>query len=289
VRGKGLLTAGLIVAALAASAGSAQGAATIGSNLAGSTDDNMPGCNNPCTAINLALPAASQAANGVVSPVNGTVTSWRAKANTLGANDNLRLQVLRPVSGTTFTGIATSTAQSWPPQVSPPLPTSLPIQIGDSIGVLNPTARLIYSNTSGGQVAAWFLAPAGPLADGSTRQADVVGNNKEVLVQATIEPTNTIAFGALTRNKKKGTAIVTLTLPNPGQLSYSGTGVNVTGPASVAAPGDIQLTVRATGKKRKKLNKKGKVSVSFGTTFTPNFGAASITPDALTLRKKLKK
>jgi hypothetical protein len=82
---------------------------------------------------------------------------------------------------------------------------------------------------------------------------------------------------------------VTLTLPNPGQLSYSGTGVNVTGPASVAAPGDVQLTGRATGKKAKKLKKNGKVSVSFGTTYTPNFGAASITPDALTLRKKLKK
>jgi hypothetical protein len=65
--------------------------------------------------------------------------------------------------------------------------------------------------------------------------------------------------------------------------------VNVTGPASVAAPGDIQVTVRATGKKAKKLKKKGKVSVSFETTFTPNFGAAGITPTNLTLRKKLKK
>ena len=275
--------------ALAAFAGPAQGAVTIGSNLAGATNDNMPGCNNPCTAINLALPITSQAANGVVSPVNGTVTSWRAKANTNDLNDNIGLQVLRPVSGTTFTGVATSTAQNWPPQISPAFTTSLPIKTGDAIGLRNPSARLIYSNTIGGQVAAWFLAPNGPLADGSTRQADVVDNNKEVLVQATIEPTNTVTFGALTRNKKKGTASVTIMVPNSGQLSYAGTGVNVTGPASVAGPGDVQLTVRVTGKKAKQLKKKGKVSVSFGTTFTPSFGTAGITPDSLKLRKNRKK
>ena len=112
----------------------------------------------------------------------------------------------------------------------------------------------------------------------------MVDNNKEVLVQATIEPTNTVTFGALTRNKK-GTVRVTITVPNAGQLSYSGTGVRVTGPASVAGPGDVQLTVRATGEKAKKLKKKGKVSVSFGTTFTPNFGTAGITPDSLKLRR----
>jgi hypothetical protein len=78
-------------------------------------------------------------------------------------------------------------------------------------------------------------------------------------------------------------------VPNPGQLSYTGTGVSVAGPATVAAPGDVQLTVRATGKKAKKLKKKGKAGVSFGVTFTPSFGAAGITPDNLTLRRKLKR
>jgi hypothetical protein len=291
VRRKGLLSAGLIVAALAASAGSAQGAVTIGSNLAGIPQENMPGCGSagsPCTATNLSLPAASQAAGGLTSPVNGTVTSWRASAN---MGNNISLQVLRPVSGTTYTGVATSAAASWPgPGISPSFATSLPISQGDAIGLRSPNANLIFARPiPGAAVGVWYLAPTGPLADGATRAADATGNSTEALVQATIEPTNTIAFGALTRNKKKGTATQTITLPNPGQLSYSGTGVSVTGPASAAAPGDVQVTVGATGKKRKKLNKKGKVSVSFGTTYTPNFGAASITPDALTLRKKLKK
>ena len=186
---------------------------------------------------------------------------WRARANTNNANDNISLQVVRPVSGTTYTGIATSPPQNWMPDLSPSFAVSLPIQIGDTIGLRDPMALLIYANTLAGQVAKWHLAPVGPLGDGQTRTADSVGNQKEVLVQATVEPTNTVSFGAVARNKKKGTATVTVTVPNPGQLIYSGTGVTVTGPASVATPGDVQLTVPATGKKAKKLKTKGKVSV----------------------------
>jgi hypothetical protein len=293
VRRKGFLLAGLVATALTALAGSAQGAVTIGSNLAGMPAANDPGCavaGVTCTATNLSLPSTSLAAGGLTSPVNGTVTSWRANANTVGTNDNISLQVLRPVSGTTYTGIATSTPQSWPgPAISPAFSISLPIRIGDAIGLRNPNARLIYANTIGAQVAAWYVLPGGPLGDGQTRAADMTGNNTEALVQATVEPANSVTTGATANNKKKGTATVSISVPNPGQLSYSGTGVSVTGPASVAAPGDVQLTVRATGKKAKKLKKKGKTGVSFGVTFTPKFGAAGITPEDLTLRKKLKR
>jgi hypothetical protein len=293
VRGKGLLAAGLIFTALAASAGSAQGAVTIGSNFTSAPPTaNAPGCEADgvtCTATNLSLPPSNVAPGGLFSPVNGTVTSWSIA--TIDVHE-ISLQVLRPAGGTTYTGVATSAPVSYMLPLDQPFPqnaTNLPIKIGDGIGLRDPHANFIYANTIGGQVAAWYLAPNGPLGDGQTRTADVVGNNEEVLVQATIEPTNTVTAGTIARNKKKGTATVTISVPNAGQLSYTGTGVNVTGPASVAAPGDIEVTVRATGKKRKKLNKKGKVSISFGTTFTPNFGAAGITPTNLTLRKKLKK
>jgi hypothetical protein len=281
VRGKGLLTTGLIAAALAAPAGSAQGAVTIGSNLNEMNTENNPGCGVDCTVTNLNLPAGSLTAGGLVAPVNGVITSWRARAND---TSGLSLRVLRQTTGTTFTGLAESTGAPSFTGVSDPIPTSLPISIGDTVGLDNVMDRLIYAETPGASAAYWNP----PLAN-NTALPGTAAAMREVLVQATIEPTNTVTFGALTRNKKKGTATVTLTLPNPGQLSYSGTGVNVTGPASVAAPGDVQLTVRATGKKAKKLKRKGKVSVSFGTTLTPSFGGASITPDALTLRKKLKK
>ena len=284
MRGKGLLTAGLVVTALAASVASAPAAVTIGSNLATPDTTNAPGCNTSCTAVNLALPASSTAPGGLNSPVNGTVTSWSVRANT---GPNLRLRVLRPAAGTTFSGVATSGPAGFTgPGISNPIATALPISLGDAIGLDSPNGNLIFGLTPAGTTAFWNMPV---LADGATRQADGTGSGRELLVQATIEPTNTVTFGAITRNKKKGTATVTVTVPNPGQLIYAGTGVSVTGPASVTAPGDIQVTVRATGKKAKKLKRKGKTSVSFGTTFTPNFGAAGIAPESIILRKKLKK
>jgi hypothetical protein len=286
MRGKGFLAVGLVAAGLAAFAGSAQGAVVIGSDLTATANDNF-GCNSfDCTATNVILPSA--ASGGLISPVNGTVTSWSFKSGSAGGNP-IRLRVLRQTSGGTvfpvFTGAGTSAPVPAAIGVVGPNATSLPIKAGDSVG-LDFFASLVEANTPGARQAFWIMPP---LADGSTRQSNSTFENGEVMVQATVEPTNTITLGAITRNKKKGTATVTITVPNAGQLSYAGTGVTVTGPASVAAPGDVQLTVKATGKKAKKLKRKGKASVSFGTTFTPNFGAASITPDSLMLRKKRKK
>jgi hypothetical protein len=286
MRGKGLLAAGLIAAALASPA-PAQAAVTIGSNLTANPMDNF-GCNAvDCTITNLIMVPASQASGGLTSPVNGTVTSWSFKSGSASGNP-IRLRVMQLSGGTVFpsaTGMGTSAPAADAIGVVGPNPASLPIKAGDSVG-LDSRDALVEANTPGARQATWSMPP---LADGSTRMSTSTFSNVEVLVQATVEPTNTIAFGAVTRNKKKGIATVTLTVPNPGQLIYAGTGVSVTGPASVAAPGDVQLTVRATGKKAKKLRKKGKVSVSFGTTFTPNFGTAGITPENLTLRKKRKK
>lgn len=282
MRRKGLLAPGLVAMALAA-AGPAQGAVTIGNNLTTTEATNMPGCNIACTATNRTLPPTSTAPGGVTSPVNGTVTSWRLRAN---AAPSVRLRVLRPGGGTTFTGVATSGPAGFAgPGISGPIATSLPIQVGDGIGLDSPNGNLIFGSNLLGDTLFWN---APPLADGSQRAADGSGPMVEVLVQATIEPTNTVTFGAITRNKKQGTATVAMTVPNAGQLSYSGTGVNVTGPVTVAAPGEVQLAISAIGKKRKKLKRNGKAGVSFTVTFTPTLGGTGNSNESLTLRKKLK-
>jgi hypothetical protein len=285
MRRKGFLAVGLVAAALAA-AGPAQGAVTIGNNLTNDASTNMPGCNIACTATNLTLPDSSLAPGGLTSPVNGTVTSWRLRAN---AAPNVRLRILRRGAGDTFTGVGTSGPAGFagPEGISAPIATSLPIQTGDSIGLESPNGNLIYGENILGGAAFWNMPV---LADGSAPRApNGTGPMVEVMVQATIEPTNTVTFGAITRNKRKGTATVTMSVPNAGQLSYAGTGVSVTGPVTVAAAGDVQLAVSALGKKRKKLKRKGKAGVSFTVTFTPTFGSTGNTNESLTLRKKLKK
>jgi hypothetical protein len=288
--------------ALCLLAGPAYAASTIGSSLTGDPVANDPGCNAgvPCTAANILIPSSSVASGGSLSsPVNGTVTSWRASANT---GNNLSLQVLRPPAsscvpvsgpcgfpfsgGATLTGIATSAPENWPgPGVSPSFATSLPIQEGDVIGLLNRNQNLIFAGNGGGVIGVWYQG--GPLADGSTRAPDTGGNSREVLVQATIEPTNTVTFGAVTLNKKKGTAKLRITVPNRGALGYSsGEGVRVVGTVGLVDPGDFPLIVKATGKKLEKLTANGKVRVAFSVRFLPSQGTEGTTVDTLMLRRK---
>lgn len=280
-RGSGLLA--LAAIAISAFAASAQAAVTIGTDLGWPADETSPGCLVACTVVNTAVPAADMAPDGLASPVNGTVTGWRFKTVTAGGSVYLR--VLRPAGGMSFTGVGTS-AMATPISSSlpqGPFATSLPIRIGDHVGLDASAGQTVIADTPATQL--YWNAP--PLADGQTRAG--TSGNREPMVQAIVDPTNAVTFGAITRNKKKGTATVPMSVPNAGTLSYGGFCVQVLGPASAAAPGDFQLTVKACGKQRKSLRKKGKVGVAFNVGFTPVGGRFGATNEVLTLRKKLKK
>jgi dipeptidyl aminopeptidase/acylaminoacyl peptidase len=129
------------------------------------------------------------------------------------------------------------------------------------------------------------------------------GNDSSPDWQA-LQPPNAFSFGALKRNKKKGTAKLTVNAPFAGTLTLSGNGVvsqrktgsGATASVAVAAAGPVSLLVKSKGKRRKKLRKKGKVKLSLSVTFTPTFpvsgtttnGAPSTQTKKVTLRKKLK-
>jgi hypothetical protein len=102
----------------------------------------------------------------------------------------------------------------------------------------------------------------GLLADGATAAPDNTYPNFELLFNADVVPSNSIEVGATQRNKKKGTATLNLTVPNPGTLTAAGNGARVSSAISKAvAAGPVQLLINAKGKKRKALNAKGKVRV----------------------------
>jgi hypothetical protein len=93
-------------------------------------------------------------------------------------------------------------------------------------------------------------------------------------------------------NKKKGTATVTFTLPDPGTLTVLGGGAaSVTAQLSRAhsSTSQVTVTIRAAGKAKKKLKSKGKARVQPTITFLPTSGSASVQLLPLTLRKKHKK
>src|SRR5262249_20224753 len=93
------------------------------------------------------------------------------------------------------------------------------------------------------------------------------------------------SLSAVQRHKKKGTASLTATLPNPGTLAVGGKLVKAQ-TLAISAEGDQPLTLVPTKKTRKRLKDKGKTSGPRDLTYTPSFGSASTQSLRVTLKLK---
>jgi hypothetical protein len=102
---------------------------------------------------------------------------------------------------------------------------------------------------------------------------------------------NGLKFGKVIKNKKKGTALLPVTVPGSGTLSIGGKGVVKKRPALARAlrllkdapeAGTYKLKVKAKGNKLNKLDDTGKVKVKAVVTFEPTSG------DAVSASKKIK-
>jgi hypothetical protein len=96
-----------------------------------------------------------------------------------------------------------------------------------------------------------------------------------------VEPSNQFSFGKLKRDKRKGTAKLTVEVPGPGKLTLAGKNLKAGGAEATAAR-EVELPVKAKGKGSKKLRERGKLKLTAQVTFTPTGG----TPN--TQAKKLK-
>ena len=105
---------------------------------------------------------------------------------------------------------------------------------------------------------------------------------------------NRFDFGKVDLNKKNGTATLAVTVFTAGELALAGSGIKpqraVRGRRAHAKPvpaaGTYKLKVKATGGKKKKLNKKGKVKVKAKVTFTPTDGTPNTETKKVTLKRK---
>ena len=287
-------TAGPLLTVLLAAAvlpSAASGSVVIGSTLA-----NPPSANGTCSVPCTLLPTVSP--SPLTSPVDGAVVSWTTfgGSGTIGTFGNLRLRIIAAAAGGAYTAVRSGPATSIPaaaghPLITTPVNPGLPISKGDYVGVdlLDSSSPIAERLAGSGFTTGFWSGPT--LADGATLPPDGT-NSREQLYQATIEPTNTFALGAVTRNKKKGTATINLTLPNPGELTGSGKGAKVASAAgaviskSVGA-GPAQLLVKPKGSKRKKLNKAGKVKLNVAITYTPTSGAAHTQSTGVKLKKNV--
>jgi hypothetical protein len=225
--------------------------------------------------------------NPYVVPANGTITSWSTNAIS-GAGQKMTMKVFRKVSEPAF---YMAVGHDGPRDLAGGLlntfATSIPAQAGDIIG-LNGTGANILNAAPG---ESFLLKPAPPGLNDGEAASFSTSNGARLNLSAVFQPSNTVTVGATALNKKKGTATLNLTLPNPGELTASGSGVSASSAghaviSKAVTPGAAQLLVKATGKKKKTLTQTGKVKLSVSITFTPTNGDPATQSVSVKLKKK---
>jgi len=105
-----------------------------------------------------------------------------------------------------------------------------------------------------------------------------------------LQPSNALSLGKLKLNKKKGTATLTVNLPQPsvGSVTLHGKELKT---QTVAITGQAQVKLKVIGKKKvkKALKKKGKRKVTIEVTYTPTGNAAATVIKKAKLVQKHKK
>jgi hypothetical protein len=113
--------------------------------------------------------------------------------------------------------------------------------------------------------------------EGTVSRANLDGSSPQVAFLTGLQGPSGIAvdsgappvdFGRLKRNKKRGTAKLTLDVPMAGTLSLTAPGLKALS-ATTAGPEELTLALKPTGKARKKLARKGKRRFGLEVEFSP--------------------
>jgi hypothetical protein len=238
-------------------------------------------------------PSVTSGSSYVVPATGGitawTLTSWSHNA-AADVGQELTMKVFRKVADPmTYTVVGHDGPRPLTPSTVNTFQTSLPVKAGDVLG---------NNSKSPADNASYFPAPGESfiviqpgLADGQTGTFALSADPLRLNISAVLEPTNSFALGQITRNRAKGTATLEATVPNPGDLTVGGKGVKSAGggtavTSKAVSGGPVQLTIRAKGKNKRKLNDTGKVKVKPTITYTPTGGAPSTQSRKVKLRKQ---
>jgi len=277
------LGSALAAVALCASASSTPAAVTLGQL---SPDPASTFCFGP---MDEAQPTVTSG-NAYVVPGAGTITSWSHNARA-GAGQTFTMKVFRKVADPArYQVVGHDGPRPLAAGALNTFPASVPVMPGDVLGLNNgsPVATSCGFPVTGES----YLFRNGNLADGES-DAFSSFSGYRLNISAVFVYSNAFTLGKAKLNKKKGTATLTATVPNPGELTGSGNGVKVASVAgavtskTVTAPGAVKLTIRAKGKKKATLNETGKVKVKPKITYTPTGGDPSTQSKKLKLKKNL--
>jgi hypothetical protein len=99
-------------------------------------------------------------------------------------------------------------------------------------------------------------------------------------------PSNDFTFGKVKRNKRKGTAKLTVNVPGPGELELAKTKKVKPDDEPAEDAGKEKLAIKPKGKAKKKLNTKGKAKVKASVTYTPDGGSPNTEDKKIKLVKR---
>jgi hypothetical protein len=267
-------------------------AVTIGQLAPNSSPANCPGL------FDIFSPTVTKGDSYVVPSYGTAITSWSTNAAD-GSGQMLTLKIFRLVSGDTYQVIAHDGPRNLTGGTVNTFPVNIGVLPGDLIGLNTANAATVPNACDFSDPA--FVSPTdrnrnhiGDIPDGGTQNFPPPGGSvTHTNVKAVVKPINTFTLGALTRDKKKGTATLPVEVPVPGDLALSGKGVKSAASAgartstAVSGPGTTTLTIKAKGKARKKLRETGKVTVNALITYTPTDGDPSTQTRKIPLRKSI--
>lgn len=111
------------------------------------------------------------------------------------------------------------------------------------------------------------------------------GDREGTVTINVLPPSNDFSFGKLKRNKRKGTAKLTVNLPGPGDVELAATRKLKGAAKRAEVQGSLKLKLTPKKGQRAKLAKKGKAKVQAKVTYTPDKGD----PNTKTKKVKLKR
>ena len=239
---------------------------------------------DPSGTLDVIQPAVTSG-NSYAAPGTGTITSWSHNA-AAGSGQTMTFKIFRQVTGSTYTVVGHDGPRPLMGGAVNVFPTNIGVKPGDVIGLsfsVAPPAKAWFYAVPGEA----FIERNGNLADGQSGTF-IPNLDRRLNVAAVFVPTNVFTLRGVARHRKKGTATLKVSVPNPGELVLSGNGVKRVGAAravAVTTPGIVRLPIRAKGKKLEKLNETGRVRVKLKVTYTPTGGDPSTQPRKLKLKK----
>jgi hypothetical protein len=287
--GRAAVAAAIAALALVADASSASASVTIGQL-------GPPGVPVSCVGSTLdqlqqqVTNGAGYVVPGIPPATNLIISSWSHQAAADPSDPELTMKVFRKVAEPgTYQVVGHDGPRTLAPGVTNSFRTSILVQPGDVLGLNSAIPAATACNfESIGNTGTSLTGPSpSNLADGESAPFTGVPSDRLLNISAVVTPANSFNIQGIKRHPRRGTATITVEVPNPGQIEALSNSVKTVGGANretVASPGTFNLLVAAKGQKAARLRRTGRVLTKLSITYIPANGEPSQQTRSLPLR-----